>query len=75
MSTFSVDSKFYDTATICDNDMIHGVDFKWDISRTTFAIDFDKICKPSELSLLNSLYFVGGSISLLCGKNLIRICF
>ena len=68
MLLFSVDSTFYDTATICENGMIHGVDFKWDLSRTTFAVDFDKICKKSEISLLNSLYFVGAAISLFFGK-------
>jgi hypothetical protein len=49
--------------------MVHGVDYEWDISRTTLAIDFDKICKKSELSLLNSLYFAGGTITLFIGKG------
>ena len=66
---FSVNSTFFDTQTICDNEMVHDVDFKWDLSRTSFAVDYNKICKKSEISLLNSLYFAGGSISLICGKH------
>ncbi|KAL5264590.1 hypothetical protein ACHWQZ_G005617 [Mnemiopsis leidyi] len=63
-----IDSKFYDTKTICDSDMILGTDYEWDkISRTTFAVDFDKICNKSQISLLNSLYFVGATIGLLFG--------
>jgi hypothetical protein len=48
--------------------MEHGVDFEWDLARTSFAVEFDKICKQSEISLLNSLYFIGATISLLFGK-------
>ena len=68
---FSVDSKFYDVKTICDSEMILGTDYEWEkLSRTTFAVDFDKICQKSQISLLNSLYFVGGTIGLLFGEIL-----
>ena len=50
--------------------MILGTDYEWDkISRTTFAVDFDKICNKSQISLLNSLYFVGATIGLHFGEG------
>jgi hypothetical protein len=68
MPPSSVNLTFFNTETICDNEMTHTVDFKWDLSRTTFAVDFDIICKKSEISLLSSLFFVGGTFSLLFGN-------
>ena len=59
---------FYELATICDNDMVYDVDYSWNISRTTLAIEFDLICKNNELSLLTSLYFVGAMFGLFIGK-------
>jgi len=67
--TISVSAKFSDISTVCDNYLKFETDYIWDSDRTTLASDFDKVCKKTDLSFLDSLYFVGGTIGLCVGKS------
>ena len=68
-SLYRVDGEdFYSQKTICDNDMVAGVNFTWKIGgRTTFTTDWGIYCKDeAKLSTISSIYFVGALLGLLC---------
>ena len=62
---------FYSRATICDNELKPGVDFRWTGERTSYALEWGLICsEESKGSNLMSFFFVGAFIGLLLGTAL-----
>ena len=57
-----------DIEKICESNLTYLIDYTWEFSRTSLTLEWNLECDRNKVSLLESLYFVGGSISLIIGS-------
>lgn len=58
---------------MCNNDLKSEVDFTWTPSRSSFAVDWGIYCDTeAQKSNINSFYFVGGFVGLMCSAALLE---
>eukprot|EP00116_Pleurobrachia_bachei_P004163 sb/3464425/ len=57
-----------DIEKICEEGLVYGEDYTWLISRTSLTLEWNLICDKDKVSLLESFFFIGGSISLIIGS-------
>ena len=57
---------FYSHSTMCGNQLLAGVDFKWTSERTSFSMDWGFYCDTeTKLSVVSSFFFIGACAGLL----------
>ena len=57
---------FYSSATMCDNKLVAGEDFKWTSDRTSFSMDWGFYCgTEAKFSTISSFFFIGATVGLL----------
>ena len=58
--------KFYNSTTMCDNNLIAGKDFEWTSERTSFSMDWGLYCdSEAKFSTISSFFFIGATLGLL----------